>query len=158
MLSILLVSFVTLIYHQIPTFFLIYTLRLVSNVASGLFSASSTTEFTIREIIRCLCLARDGIDAVLLVFSVRNRLTEEEQSTLHTLKILLGRQIVDHIIVHYKKTLMILTTISVINWSKMAISDQFMTKTIWSEIAGRKLNIGQKVVEIFRPVKIVKNV
>ncbi|CAA7033282.1 unnamed protein product [Microthlaspi erraticum] len=65
----------------------------------GLFSASSTTEFTSREIIRCLCLARDGIDAVLLVFSVRNRLTEEEQSTLHTLKILLGRQIVDHIIV-----------------------------------------------------------
>lgn len=66
---------------------------------SGLFSASSTTEFTIREIVRCLRLAQNGIDAVLLVFSVRNRLTEEEQSTLRTLKILFGSQIVDYMIV-----------------------------------------------------------
>lgn len=68
-------------------------------VLSGLFSASSTTDFTIREIVRCLLLAKSGIDAVLLVFSVRNRLTEEEQSTLRTLKILFGSQIVDYIIV-----------------------------------------------------------
>ncbi|CAA7033274.1 unnamed protein product [Microthlaspi erraticum] len=65
----------------------------------GLFSASSTTDFTIREIVRCLRLAQNGIDAVLLVFSVRNRLTEEEQSTLRTLKILFGSQIVDYMIV-----------------------------------------------------------
>ncbi|CAH2070616.1 unnamed protein product [Thlaspi arvense] len=65
----------------------------------GLFSASSTPDFTIREIVRCLRLAPNGIDAVLLVFSVRNRLTEEEQSTLRTLKILFGSQIVDHMIV-----------------------------------------------------------
>ncbi|CAA0394388.1 unnamed protein product [Arabidopsis thaliana] len=65
----------------------------------GLFSASSTTDFTIREIVRCLLLAKGGIDAVLLVFSLRNRLTEEEQSTLRTLKILFGSQIVDYIIV-----------------------------------------------------------
>ncbi|KAH0858768.1 hypothetical protein HID58_087029 [Brassica napus] len=38
----------------------------------GLFSASSTPDFTIREIVRCLRLAKDGIDAVILVFSVRN--------------------------------------------------------------------------------------
>jgi len=68
-------------------------------VLSGLFSASSTTDFTIREIVRCLLLAKGGIDAVLLVFSLRNRLTEEEQSTLRTLKILFGSQIVDYIIV-----------------------------------------------------------
>lgn len=65
---------------------------------SGLFSTSSTTEFTIREIFRCLSLAKNGIDAVLLVFSVSNRLTDEERSTLHTLKILFGREIVDYMI------------------------------------------------------------
>ncbi|ESQ38581.1 hypothetical protein EUTSA_v10028785mg [Eutrema salsugineum] len=65
----------------------------------GLFTASSTQDFTIREIVRCLRLARDGIDAVLLVFSVRNRLTEEEQLTLRTLKILFGNDIVDYMIV-----------------------------------------------------------
>ncbi|XP_019088215.1 PREDICTED: immune-associated nucleotide-binding protein 8-like [Camelina sativa] len=66
---------------------------------AGLYSASSTIEFTSREIVRCLCLAKDGIDAVLLVFSLRARLTDEEQSTLRTLKILFGSQIVDHMIV-----------------------------------------------------------
>ncbi|CAH8332005.1 unnamed protein product [Eruca vesicaria subsp. sativa] len=65
----------------------------------GLFSASSTPDFTIKEIVRCLRLAKDGIDAVILVFSVRNRLTEEEQLTLRTLKILFGSQIVDYMIV-----------------------------------------------------------
>ncbi|CAL9232237.1 unnamed protein product [Arabidopsis halleri] len=65
----------------------------------GLFSASSTTEFTSREIIRCLLLAKDGINAVLLFFSLRARLTDEEQSTLQTLKILFGNQIVDYMIV-----------------------------------------------------------
>ncbi|KAG7552584.1 P-loop containing nucleoside triphosphate hydrolase [Arabidopsis thaliana x Arabidopsis arenosa] len=65
----------------------------------GLFSASSTTEFTSREIVRCLLLAKDGINAVLLVFSLRARLTDEEQSTLQTLKILFGSQIVDYMIV-----------------------------------------------------------
>lgn len=66
---------------------------------AGLFSASSTTEFTSEEIVRCLGLAKDGIDAVLLVFSVRNRLTDEEESTLCQLKILFGSQIVNYIIV-----------------------------------------------------------
>ncbi|KAL1196006.1 Immune-associated nucleotide-binding protein 13 [Cardamine amara subsp. amara] len=65
----------------------------------GLFSAASTKEFTIKEIVRCLLLAKNGIDAVLLVFSVRNRLTEEEQSTLRTLKILFGSEIVNYMIV-----------------------------------------------------------
>lgn len=94
MLSILLVSFCDTIH-----IFLKRTFRLTSRVLSGLFSASSTPDFTIREIVRCLRLAKDGIDAVILVFSVRNRLTEEEQLTLRTLKILFGSQIVDYMTV-----------------------------------------------------------
>ncbi|XP_023636094.1 immune-associated nucleotide-binding protein 13 [Capsella rubella] len=65
----------------------------------GLFSASLTTEFTSREIVRCLHLAKEGINAVLLVFTLRARLTDEEQSTLRTFKILFGSQIVDYMIV-----------------------------------------------------------
>lgn len=36
---------------------------------------------------------------MLLVFSLTNRLTDEERSTLHTLKILFGSEIVDYMIV-----------------------------------------------------------
>ncbi|CAA7033281.1 unnamed protein product [Microthlaspi erraticum] len=60
---------------------------------------SPSTEFTCREIVRCLSLSKDGIDAVLVVFSLRNRLTEEEKSALFALKILFGSEIVDYMIV-----------------------------------------------------------
>ncbi|CAL9232240.1 unnamed protein product [Arabidopsis halleri] len=49
--------------------------------------------------LRCLSLTKDGIDLVLLVFSLRNRLTKEEKSTLFALKILFGRKILDYMIV-----------------------------------------------------------
>ncbi|VVB08659.1 unnamed protein product [Arabis nemorensis] len=57
----------------------------------GLFSLSPSTEFTCREILNCLYLSKDGIDAVLVVFSVRNRLTEEGKSALFALKILFAQ-------------------------------------------------------------------
>lgn len=96
-LTLLVCVFAILIIHIKYHTCLKHTLRLI--LLSGLFSASSTTEFTSREIIRCLLLAKDGINAVLLVFSLRTRLTDEEQSTLQTLKILFGSQIVDYMIV-----------------------------------------------------------
>ncbi|XP_019090184.1 PREDICTED: GTPase IMAP family member 6-like isoform X2 [Camelina sativa] len=65
----------------------------------GLFSLSPSTEFTCREILRCFSLTKEGIDAVLLVFSLRNRLTEEEKSALFALKILFGGKIVNYMIV-----------------------------------------------------------
>ncbi|KAL9286246.1 Immune-associated nucleotide-binding protein 12 [Arabidopsis thaliana] len=65
----------------------------------GLFSLSPSTEFTCREILRCFSLTKEGIDAVLLVFSLKNRLTEEEKSALFALKILFGSKIVDYMIV-----------------------------------------------------------
>ncbi|KAL1219919.1 Immune-associated nucleotide-binding protein 12 [Cardamine amara subsp. amara] len=65
----------------------------------GLFSLSPSTEFTCREILRCFSLTKEGIDAILLVFSLRNRLTEEEKSALFALKILFGSKIVDYMIV-----------------------------------------------------------
>ncbi|XP_010470370.1 PREDICTED: immune-associated nucleotide-binding protein 8-like [Camelina sativa] len=65
----------------------------------GLFSLSPSTEFTCREILRCLSLTKEGIDAVLLVFSLRNRLTEEEKSVVLALKILFGSKVLDYMIV-----------------------------------------------------------
>ncbi|CAA7033284.1 unnamed protein product [Microthlaspi erraticum] len=65
----------------------------------GLFSLSPSTEFTCKEILNCLRLSKEGIDTVLVVYSLRNMLTEEERSSLFALKILFGSEIVDYMIV-----------------------------------------------------------
>jgi len=44
-------------------------------------------------------LAKDGIHAILVVFSIRTRFTEEEQATLRVLKTLFGHKIVDYMII-----------------------------------------------------------
>lgn len=60
---------------------------------------STSADFIGKEIVRCINLAEDGIHAVLLVFSVRARLTEEEQSTLYFLQTLFGSKIADYMII-----------------------------------------------------------
>uniref|UniRef100_A0A1J3K9Z2 Protein AIG1 n=1 Tax=Noccaea caerulescens TaxID=107243 RepID=A0A1J3K9Z2_NOCCA len=65
----------------------------------GLFDLSTTVDFIGKEIVRCITLAEDGIHAVLLVFSVRGRLTEEEQSALYNLQTLFGSKIADYMII-----------------------------------------------------------
>ncbi|KAL1219699.1 Immune-associated nucleotide-binding protein 9 [Cardamine amara subsp. amara] len=65
----------------------------------GLFDLSTSADFIGKEIVRCINLAEDGIHAVLLVFSVRARLTEEEQSTLYFLQTLFGSKIADYMII-----------------------------------------------------------
>ncbi|CAL9232230.1 unnamed protein product [Arabidopsis halleri] len=65
----------------------------------GLFSLFPSNESTIREILKCSHLAKEGIDAVLMVFSLRSRLTEEEKSVIFVLKTLFGDAIVDYLIV-----------------------------------------------------------
>jgi len=44
-------------------------------------------------------LAKDGIHAIILVFSVRTRFSEEEQATFLTLQALFGHKIVDYMLV-----------------------------------------------------------
>ncbi|RDX91344.1 Immune-associated nucleotide-binding protein 9, partial [Mucuna pruriens] len=65
----------------------------------GLFDFSAESEFVGKEIVKCINLAKDGIHAVLVVFSVRTRFTEEEESALQSLQKLFGRKIVDYMIV-----------------------------------------------------------
>ncbi|KAM6543697.1 hypothetical protein CsatB_008144 [Cannabis sativa] len=52
-----------------------------------------------REIAKCIDLAKDGIHAVVLVLSVRNRFTKEEESVFHSLQTLFGTKIVDYMII-----------------------------------------------------------
>ncbi|KAK7322423.1 hypothetical protein VNO77_25802 [Canavalia gladiata] len=52
-----------------------------------------------KEIVKCVDMAKDGIHALLMVFSVRTRFSEEEQATFHSLVALFGEKIVDYMIV-----------------------------------------------------------
>ncbi|XP_052203063.1 immune-associated nucleotide-binding protein 9-like [Diospyros lotus] len=66
----------------------------------GLFDVSSCGSEFIGEVIgQVINMAKDGIDAVLVVFSVRTRFTKEEESVLRGLQILCGEKISDYVIV-----------------------------------------------------------
>jgi len=62
----------------------------------GLFDGSDSIE---KEIIKCIDLAKDWIHAILVVFSVRTRFSEEEQIILSVLQTLFGQKIVDYMII-----------------------------------------------------------
>ncbi|GAU37927.1 hypothetical protein TSUD_269420 [Trifolium subterraneum] len=65
----------------------------------GLFDCSVGIDFLGKEIVKCIDLAKDGIHAVIVVFSVRTRFTEEEQNALHSVQTLFGKKIADYMIV-----------------------------------------------------------
>ncbi|GLT45111.1 hypothetical protein SLA2020_189660 [Shorea laevis] len=48
---------------------------------------------------KCINLAKDGVHAILVVFSVRNRFTQEEEAALHSLENYFGSKISDYMIV-----------------------------------------------------------
>ncbi|PNX89228.1 AIG3, partial [Trifolium pratense] len=65
----------------------------------GLFDCSVGIDFLGKEIVKCIDLAKDGIHAVIVVFSVRTRFTEEEENALRSVQTLFGRKIADYMIV-----------------------------------------------------------
>ncbi|XP_044511999.1 immune-associated nucleotide-binding protein 9-like [Mangifera indica] len=65
----------------------------------GLFDVSTESEFIGREIVECIKLAKDGIHAVIVVFSVRARFSQEELAALRSLRTLFGSKIIDYMIV-----------------------------------------------------------
>ncbi|XAR57561.1 hypothetical protein NMG60_11025744 [Bertholletia excelsa] len=65
----------------------------------GLFDFSAESEFIGKEIVKCINMAKDGIHAVLVVFSVRTRFSKEEEAALHSLQTLFGKKINDYMIV-----------------------------------------------------------
>ncbi|TKY49876.1 putative PHLOEM protein 2 A3 [Spatholobus suberectus] len=62
----------------------------------GLFAG---TDSAIKEIVKCIDMAKDGIHAILVVFSIRTRFSKEEQATFLSLQALFGHKIVDYMIV-----------------------------------------------------------
>eukprot|EP00268_Persea_americana_P069226 TRINITY_DN97_c1_g1_i1.p1 TRINITY_DN97_c1_g1~~TRINITY_DN97_c1_g1_i1.p1 ORF type:complete len:341 (-),score=81.24 TRINITY_DN97_c1_g1_i1:317-1339(-) len=65
----------------------------------GLFDFSPGSDFIGKEIVKCIDLAKDGIHAVLMVFSVRTRFSREEEAALESLQNFFGKKITDYMIV-----------------------------------------------------------
>ncbi|CAN1147806.1 Immune-associated nucleotide-binding protein 9 [Linum perenne] len=65
----------------------------------GLFDFSIGSDFVGKEIVKCINMAKNGIHAVLLVFSVRSRFSEEEDAAIHSLQSLFGIKIIEYMIV-----------------------------------------------------------
>uniref|UniRef100_A0A1D1YLT2 Protein AIG1 n=1 Tax=Anthurium amnicola TaxID=1678845 RepID=A0A1D1YLT2_9ARAE len=65
----------------------------------GLFDFSAEADFVGKEIVKCINLAKDGIHAVLVVFSTRGRFSKEEEAALQTLQTFFGEKITDYMIV-----------------------------------------------------------
>lgn len=84
-------------YHS-TNFFFCYLMIWVF-IFTGLFDSSDEAEATGREIVRCVNLAKDGIHAILMVFSVRSRFSAEEEAAIESLKTFFGEKILDYMIV-----------------------------------------------------------
>ncbi|XP_060186918.1 immune-associated nucleotide-binding protein 9-like [Lycium barbarum] len=65
----------------------------------GLFDFSADPEIVRSEIVRCIDLAKDGIDAVLLVLSVRSRFSREQEAAVQSFQGFFGNKISDYMIV-----------------------------------------------------------
>ncbi|PKU83688.1 Protein AIG1 [Dendrobium catenatum] len=65
----------------------------------GLFNFSTSAEEICGEIVKCISLAKDGIHAVLMVFSLRSQFSIEEVAAFESMKSLFGEKIVDYMII-----------------------------------------------------------
>ena len=63
-----------------------------------MFDLSIGVDYAAREIVRCIDMTKEGIHAIVIVFSVRNRFSREEESILRTLQTLFGTKIMDYTI------------------------------------------------------------
>ncbi|XP_076919357.1 immune-associated nucleotide-binding protein 9-like [Bidens hawaiensis] len=74
--------------------------RLVNVIDTpGLFDSSVDPEFIRNEIVSCIHMAREGIHAVLVVFSVCSRFSEEERAVISGLVDLFGSKIYEYMII-----------------------------------------------------------
>lgn len=64
----------------------------------GLFDTEMPADFVMKEIMKCLDLAKDGVHALLLVLSVRNRFTADEMAAIESLQTLFGEKVVNYMI------------------------------------------------------------
>ncbi|PON34724.1 AIG1-type guanine nucleotide-binding (G) domain containing protein, partial [Parasponia andersonii] len=67
--------------------------------SSGLFDLSAESEYAGKEMVKCVSMAKDGIHAVLSVFSVRGRFSHEEKAAHCSFEALFGKETVNYMIV-----------------------------------------------------------
>lgn len=65
----------------------------------GLFDPNLPPQYIGKEIMKCLDLAKDGVHALLLVLSVRNRFTDEEVAAVESLQTIFGEKVVNYMVV-----------------------------------------------------------
>ncbi|KAI0494331.1 hypothetical protein KFK09_024465 [Dendrobium nobile] len=65
----------------------------------GLFNFSTSAKEICGEIVKCISLAKDGIHAVLMVFSLRSQFSTEEVAAFESMKSLFEDKIVDYMII-----------------------------------------------------------
>jgi len=71
-------------------------MNLKLNKFLGLFDGTNDAG---KEIVKCIDMAKNGIHAIILVFTTRSRFSEEEQATFLTLQALFGPKIVEYMLV-----------------------------------------------------------
>ena len=64
-----------------------------------MFDSTITPQDIQKEICRCIELAREGIHAIVLVLSTRNRFSLEEMAAVESLQTIFGERVVDYMIV-----------------------------------------------------------
>lgn len=74
-----------------------------------------TTEDARKEIAKCVDMSRDGILAMLMVFSAASRFTHEDAGTIQSIKMFFGERIVDHMILVFTYG----DQVGERNWSRM---------------------------------------
>ncbi|KAJ0577692.1 putative AIG1-type guanine nucleotide-binding (G) domain-containing protein [Helianthus annuus] len=67
----------------------------------GLFDSSIDIEFVKKEIVKCMNMASDGIHAIVVILSVRNRFSKDEEAAIRGMRILFGSRVYDYMIVLY---------------------------------------------------------
>ncbi|KAH9781262.1 Immune-associated nucleotide-binding protein 9 [Citrus sinensis] len=77
----------------------VFHVSLLKKAIARLFDFSAGSKFVGKEIVTCIGMAKDGIHAVLVVFSVRSRFSQEEEAALHSWQTLFGKNVFDYMIV-----------------------------------------------------------
>ncbi|KAL8101369.1 hypothetical protein AgCh_033304 [Apium graveolens] len=71
----------------------------VNSKLEGLFDCSAKTEFTLKEIAKCINMAKDGIHAILVVLSFKTPFMEGEEAVVDSLRTLFGNKLTDYLII-----------------------------------------------------------
>ncbi|CAO2035103.1 unnamed protein product [Urochloa humidicola] len=64
----------------------------------GLFNMDKKIEDSLEDVIKCMDMARDGIHAMLMVFSATSRFSHEDEKAIEAIKMFFGGTIIDHLI------------------------------------------------------------